>query len=79
MWLIDLPRSLFDVLQKLQSVSSFRFVQTPLSEMKQTFTKRVSIADEEIKSLGKTQKYWERSAADAQGNLKDILGGPRTM
>jgi prefoldin subunit 1 len=47
--------------------------------MKQSFTKRVGTADDEIKALEKTQKYWERAAADAQGNLKDILGGPRTM
>lgn len=56
-----------------------RFIQTPLTEMKQSFTKRVGTADDEIKALEKTQKYWERAAADAQGNLKDILGGPRTM
>ncbi|CAM0137067.1 unnamed protein product [Umbelopsis sp. WA50703] len=55
------------------------FIQTPLKEMKQSFTKRVGTADDEIKALEKTQKYWERAAADAQGNLKDILGGPRTM
>jgi prefoldin subunit 1 len=47
--------------------------------MKQSYVKRVGTADEEIKALEKTQKYWERSAADAQGNLRDIIGGPRTM
>jgi prefoldin subunit 1 len=47
--------------------------------MKESFVKRVGTADDEIKALEKTQKYWERSANDAQGNLKDILGGPRTM
>lgn len=55
------------------------FLQTPLSDMKLSFAKRVSGADEDIKALEKTQKYWERTAADAQGNLRDILGGPRTM
>jgi prefoldin subunit 1 len=47
--------------------------------MKLSFAKRISTADDDIKALEKTQKYWERSAADAQGNLRDILGGPRTM
>ena len=56
-----------------------RFIQSPLSDMKLSFAKRVTGADEEIKALEKTQKYWERSAADAQGNLRDILGGPRNM
>ncbi|KAG2174039.1 hypothetical protein INT44_000153 [Umbelopsis vinacea] len=55
------------------------FIQTPLPEMKESFVKRVGTADDEIKALEKTQKYWERSANDAQGNLRDILGGPRTM
>ncbi|CAO3676171.1 unnamed protein product [Umbelopsis vinacea] len=55
------------------------FIQSPLSDMKLSFAKRISTADDDIKALEKTQKYWERSAADAQGNLRDILGGPRTM
>lgn len=56
-----------------------RFIQSPLSAMKQEYVDSVSKADEDIKQLEKTQKYWERQAADAQGNLKDILQGPRTM
>ncbi|CAO3648755.1 unnamed protein product [Mucor hiemalis] len=55
------------------------FIQSPLSAMKQEYVDSVSKADEDIKQLEKTQKYWERQAADAQGNLKDILQGPRTM
>lgn len=57
----------------------FRFIQSPLSEMKQQYVDSVTKSDEDIKQLEKTQKYWERAASDAQGNLKDILQGPRTM
>ncbi|KAG0739329.1 hypothetical protein G6F57_005519 [Rhizopus arrhizus] len=55
------------------------FIQSPLSEMKQQYVDSVTKSDEDIKQLEKTQKYWERAASDAQGNLKDILQGPRTM
>lgn len=47
--------------------------------MKKQYVDSVTKADEDIKQLEKTQKYWERQASDAQGNLKDILQGPRTM
>jgi prefoldin subunit 1 len=47
--------------------------------MKQQYVDSVTKSDEDIKQLEKTQKYWERAASDAQGNLKDILQGPRTM
>ncbi|KAI9469756.1 MAG: Prefoldin [Benjaminiella poitrasii] len=53
------------------------FIQNPLSEMKQQYVDLVTATDEEIKKLEKTHKYWERSASDAEGNLKDILQGPR--
>lgn len=46
--------------------------------MKKQYVDSVTAADEEIKKLEKSQKYWERSASDAQGNLRDILQGPRT-
>ncbi|KAG2201752.1 Prefoldin [Mucor mucedo] len=55
------------------------FIQSPLSTMKKQYVDSVVQADEDIKQLEKTQKYWERQASDAQGNLKDILQGPRTM
>ncbi|CAO3700375.1 unnamed protein product [Rhizopus stolonifer] len=55
------------------------FIQSPLSGMKQQYVDSISSTDENIKQLEKTQKYWERAASDAQGNLKDILQGPRTM
>ncbi|KAF7732294.1 hypothetical protein EC973_005190 [Apophysomyces ossiformis] len=55
------------------------FIQAPLSGMKQQYVKAVSDADEKIQQLEKSQKYFERAAADAQSNLKDILQGPRTM
>ncbi|KAI7870119.1 Prefoldin [Spinellus fusiger] len=55
------------------------FIQSPLSEMKSQYVTTISTADESIQQLEKTQKYWERAASDAQGNLKDILQGPRTM
>ncbi|KAI9025142.1 Prefoldin [Phycomyces nitens] len=55
------------------------FIQSPLSEMKTQYVKAVAGADEAIQQLEKSQKYWERAASDAQGNLKDILQGPRTM
>ncbi|KAI9312273.1 Prefoldin [Dichotomocladium elegans] len=55
------------------------FIQTPLAEMKNQYVKRIKEADETIQQLEKSQKYWERAANDAQGNLKDILQGPRTM
>ncbi|KAL9539404.1 hypothetical protein MBANPS3_010274 [Mucor bainieri] len=54
------------------------FIQSPLSEMKKQYVDSIATADADIKNLEKTQKYWERSASDAQGNLKDILQGPRT-
>jgi prefoldin subunit 1 len=47
--------------------------------MKTQYTKGVEKADEQIQQLEKSQKYWERAAAEAQGNLKDILNGPRSM
>jgi prefoldin subunit 1 len=56
-----------------------RFIQSPLSDMKTQYTKGVEKADEQIQQLEKSQKYWERAAAEAQGNLKDILNGPRSM
>lgn len=46
--------------------------------MKQQYVDAVTKADEDIKGLEKSQKYWERAAYDAQANLKDILQGPRT-
>lgn len=46
--------------------------------MKKQYVDSIAAADADIKNLEKTQKYWERSASDAQGNLKDILQGPRT-
>jgi prefoldin subunit 1 len=46
--------------------------------MKQQYVDSVTKADDDINQLEKTQKYWERQASDAQGNLKDILQGPRT-
>lgn len=46
--------------------------------MKKQYVDSIEAADADIKNLEKTQKYWERSASDAQGNLKDILQGPRT-
>ncbi|KAI9279618.1 Prefoldin [Sporodiniella umbellata] len=55
------------------------FIQSPLSEMKQQYVDSISASDESINQLEKTQKYWERAASDAQGNLKDLLQGPRTM
>ncbi|KAI8342111.1 Prefoldin [Chlamydoabsidia padenii] len=55
------------------------FIQSPLSDMKKQYTQGVEKADEQIQQLEKSQKYWERAAADAQGNLKDILNGPRSM
>ncbi|KAL0085795.1 Prefoldin [Phycomyces blakesleeanus] len=55
------------------------FIQSPLSEMKSQYVNAVAGADESIQQLEKSQKYWERAASDAQGNLKDILQGPRTM
>ncbi|SAM03896.1 hypothetical protein [Absidia glauca] len=55
------------------------FIQSPLSDMKTQYTKGVEKADEQIQQLEKSQKYWERAAAEAQGNLKDILNGPRSM
>ncbi|CAO3659490.1 unnamed protein product [Rhizopus stolonifer] len=55
------------------------FIQSPLNEMKQQYVDSINTSDENIKQLEKTQKYWERAASDAQGNLKDILQGPRTM
>lgn len=55
------------------------FIQSPLSEMKQQYVDSINTSDENIKQLEKTQKYWERAASDAQGNLKDILQGPRTI
>ena len=57
---------------------SHRFIQSPLSDMKKEYVDSIEAADADIKNLEKTQKYWERSASDAQGNLKDILQGPRT-
>lgn len=57
---------------------SHRFIQSPLSDMKKQYVDSIEAADADIKNLEKTQKYWERSASDAQGNLKDILQGPRT-
>ncbi|KAI8976079.1 Prefoldin [Pilobolus umbonatus] len=54
------------------------FIQSPLSAMKKQYADTINETDEKIKQLEKTQKYWERMAADAQGNLKDILQGPRT-
>ncbi|ORY93166.1 Prefoldin [Syncephalastrum racemosum] len=55
------------------------FIQTPLNDMKQQFVKRIEDTDEAIKQLEKSEKYWDRAAQDAQGNLKDIINGPRTM
>ncbi|KAI8093025.1 Prefoldin [Halteromyces radiatus] len=55
------------------------FIQSPLSEMKKEYVKGIEKADEQIQQLEKSQKYWERSAAEAQGNLKDLLNGPRSM
>ncbi|KAI9257606.1 Prefoldin [Sporodiniella umbellata] len=55
------------------------FIQSPLSEMKQQYVDSISKSDENIKQLEKTQKYWERASSDAQGNIKDILQGPRTL
>ncbi|KAI9307350.1 Prefoldin [Cunninghamella echinulata] len=55
------------------------FIQAPLSEMKSQYVQSVEKADEQIQQLEKSQKYWERTAAEAQGNLKDILNGPRSM
>ncbi|RUS32432.1 LOW QUALITY PROTEIN: hypothetical protein BC938DRAFT_475376, partial [Jimgerdemannia flammicorona] len=55
------------------------FIQTPLQEMQTLFTEKIAKIDEDTKALEKTQKYWERAASDAQGNLRDILGGPRRM
>ncbi|KAI8375472.1 Prefoldin [Blakeslea trispora] len=54
------------------------FIQSPLKDMKQQYVDAVTKADEDIKGLEKSQKYWERAAYDAQANLKDILQGPRT-
>ncbi|KAI8991460.1 Prefoldin [Mycotypha africana] len=54
------------------------FIQSPLSEMKNEYVRSISQADEEIKKLEKSHKYFERAATDAQANLKDILQGPRT-
>ncbi|CEP14276.1 hypothetical protein [Parasitella parasitica] len=54
------------------------FIQSPLSDMKKHYVDSIAEADTDIKNLEKTQKYWERSASDAEGNLKDILQGPRT-
>lgn len=56
---------------------AFRFIQSPLSDMKKQYVDAISTADESIKQLEKSQKYWERMASDAEGNLKDILQGPR--
>ncbi|KAI8876737.1 Prefoldin [Backusella circina FSU 941] len=53
------------------------FIQSPLSDMKKQYVDAISTADESIKQLEKSQKYWERMASDAEGNLKDILQGPR--
>lgn len=47
--------------------------------MKKQYVDSIAATDETIKQLEKTQKYWERSVSDAEGNLKDILQGPRTM
>lgn len=58
---------------------AFRFIQSPLNDMKQQYVDSISKTDEDINQLEKTQKYWERAASDAEGNLKDILQGPRTM
>ncbi|EIE81549.1 hypothetical protein G6F46_001982 [Rhizopus delemar] len=55
------------------------FIQSPLNDMKQQYVDSISKTDEDINQLEKTQKYWERAASDAEGNLKDILQGPRTM
>ncbi|CAO3637708.1 unnamed protein product [Cunninghamella blakesleeana] len=55
------------------------FLQAPLSEMKTQYVKSVEKADEQIEQLEKSQKYWERTATEAHGNLKDILNGPRSM
>ncbi|SAM03408.1 hypothetical protein [Absidia glauca] len=55
------------------------FLQSPLSDMKKEYTKGVEKANDQIQQLEKSQKYWERAAAEAQGNLKDILNGPRSM
>ncbi|ORX47199.1 Prefoldin [Hesseltinella vesiculosa] len=55
------------------------FLQAPLSGMKTEYAKKVTTVDDQIQQLEKSQKYWERAASDAQGNLKDILNGPRNM
>ncbi|KAG0174968.1 hypothetical protein DFQ28_003451 [Apophysomyces sp. BC1034] len=55
------------------------FIQSPLRDMKQQYVKAVADTDDTIQQLEKSQKYFERAAADAQSNLKDILQGPRTM
>lgn len=62
---------------RINEINLFRFIQSPLGDMKKQYVDSITEADEEIKQLEKTQKYWERSASDAQGNLKDILQGPR--
>ncbi|KAI9278830.1 Prefoldin [Phascolomyces articulosus] len=55
------------------------FVQTPLRDMKEQYVKSIKDSDEKIQQLEKSQKYWDRSASDAQSNLRDILQGPRNM
>lgn len=56
-----------------------RFIQTPLSQMKEHYVDQIKKADESIEQLEKSQKYWDRAATDAQSNLRDILQGPRSM
>ncbi|KAI8074366.1 Prefoldin [Gongronella butleri] len=80
--MVDLTRRELDTLapetKTYQPVGKM-FMQAPLSKLKTEHAKQMETIDEQITQLEKSQKYWERSANEAQGNLKDILNGPRNM
>jgi prefoldin subunit 1 len=55
------------------------FIQSPLQQQKKEFDGKVRSITAELNDLGKKEKYLANKANDAQGNLKDLMGGPRHM